>query len=55
MVIAACGDKCRLRSAPLHQLEAEHAAIELQRPIKLGDLEMDMADAGAGIDRWSGH
>jgi hypothetical protein len=50
MVIAASRDKCRLRPPALHQLEAEHAAIEFQRALDIGNLEMDMADASAGID-----
>ena len=50
MVIAAGGNKCRLRPLALHQLEAEHAAIKVKRVIDIGDLEMDMADANAGVD-----
>jgi hypothetical protein len=49
MVIAAGGNKGRLRPPALHQLEAEHAAIKAKRAIDIGDLEMDMADADAGI------
>src|SRR5262249_715836 len=50
MVIAAGGNKCCLRSPALHQLEAERAAIEVQRAINIGDLEMDMANANAGVN-----
>src|SRR5262249_46425713 len=50
MVIAAGGNKSRLRPPALHQLEAEHASIKVKRAIDIGDLEMDMADANAGID-----
>jgi len=35
----------------LHQLEAEHAAIEAERPVEIGDLEVNMPDPGAGCDR----
>ncbi len=37
---------------PLHHLEAEHAAIEAERALEIGDLEMDMPDPGAGDDGW---
>lgn len=40
-----------LRPSALHQLETEHAAIERQRPIDVGDFQMHMPDADAGIDR----
>ena len=50
MMIAAGGNE-RRAAHPLHQLETEHAAIEVQRAIEIGDFEMHMADANAGIDR----
>jgi hypothetical protein len=31
-------------------LEAKYAAIELERPFKISDLEMDVADAHLGVD-----
>ena len=47
-VIAAGGNKGRLRPPALHQLEAKHAAIKGKRAIDIGDLKMDMADATPG-------
>ena len=52
MVIAAGRNERRTGAHPLHHLEAEHAAIEPQRAFEIGDLEMDMPDAGAGNDGW---
>ena len=51
VMIAAGRDEGRLRPVALHQLEAEHAAIESERTIKIRDLQMHMADADTGIDR----
>src|SRR5258708_19929967 len=34
----------------LHQLKPQHAAVKPERAIEIGDLEMDMPDAGAGDD-----
>jgi len=50
VMIAAGGDESGLRSHPLHQLKPEHAAVERQRAIKIGDLEMHVPDAYPGID-----
>ncbi|MEY9881608.1 hypothetical protein ABIA43_003142 [Bradyrhizobium sp. USDA 328] len=50
MVIAAGGDEGGARAHALHQLEAKHAAIEAERAIEIGDLEVDVADPGAGGD-----
>ena len=47
MVIAAGRNERRTGAHPLHQLEAEHAAIKPQRAFEVGDLEMDMPDPGA--------
>src|SRR6185312_11292825 len=52
MVIAAGRNERRPGTHPLHHLESENAAIELQRAIEIGDLEMDMPDSGAGNDGW---
>ena len=32
------------------QRETQHAAIEIERPLQVGDLQMDMADAHPGVD-----
>ena len=42
--------KAASRAVALHQLEAEHAAIEGERALEVGDLEVDVADPGAGGD-----
>ena len=47
-------DEGGVPAVALGQLEAEHAAIEAQRPLEVGHLQVDMADAGAGVDR-AGH
>ena len=51
MVMVAPGrDEGGLAAVALHQLEAEHAAIEGERALEIGHLEMDVADPDAGID-----
>ena len=52
VVVPARRDECRVGAIALHQLETEHAAIEAQRALEIGDLEMDMADSSAGDDGW---
>lgn len=51
VMVAACRDEGRLRAHALHQLEAQHAAIKAKRAIEVGNLEMNVADTGAGRDR----
>ena len=51
VVVAAGGDEGGVGSVALGQLEAEHAAIELERAVDVGDFEVDVADVDAGIDR----
>jgi hypothetical protein len=51
VVVAARRHERRLRPVPLRQLEAEDAAVEPQRPLQVGDLQVDVADANAGINR----
>ena len=53
MVVAAGGDEGRVVADPLLQLEAEHAAVEVQRPVEVGHFEVDVADVDAGVDRLS--
>ena len=53
VVVAARRDEGRARSEPLHELEAEDAAIEPQRPLEVGDLEMNVSDPRLGMD-WAG-
>ena len=50
MVVAAGRDEGRLRAETLHQLEAQDTAVEVERPLQVGDLQVDMADAHPGID-----
>ena len=51
VMIVARRDERGLRAVARDQRKAEHAAIERQRPLDIGDFEMDMADAGLRIDR----
>src|SRR6266566_2485360 len=50
MMIAAGRDEGGAGS-PLGELEAQHAAIEFQRPLEIGDFEMHVADPDPAIDR----
>ena len=50
VVVAACRDERRLRAVPLRKLEAEDTALEPQRPLQVGDLQVDVADADLGIN-----
>ena len=51
VVVAAGRDEGGLVADPLLQLEAEHAAVELERAVEVGHFEVDVADVDAGIDR----
>ena len=51
MVVATGRNERGLGAVALDQLKAEHAAIEVKRAVEIGDLQMDMADPDAGIDR----
>ena len=44
-MVTARRDECGLQSAAVHQFKAEDAAIEIERAINIGNLEMDVADA----------
>src|SRR5262245_22635865 len=35
---------------PLGQFESEEVALEVKGPTQVGDLEVDVADAGEGVD-----
>ncbi len=50
VMIAACRDEGRLVTIGLHQGETQHTAIKVQRTLKVGDLQVDMADFCTGID-----
>ena len=51
-MVAAGGNERGLRAILLHELEAEHADVEIERARQVGHLQVDMADAGAGGDGW---
>ena len=52
MVVAPRRDERSFAAIALDQLEAENAAIKAERPLDIGDLEVDMPDAGLGGDRF---
>ncbi len=43
-------ESCRVAEA-LGQLEAEDVAVETERAVKVGHLQVDVADVGARVDR----
>src|SRR5688572_30022255 len=51
VVVAARRNKRSLLTISLGQFETENAAIEAERALEVGDLQVDVADANAGIDR----
>jgi hypothetical protein len=51
VVVAARRDEGSFVADPLLQLEAEDPGVEVERPVEVGDFEMDVADVDAGIDR----
>src|SRR5258708_7974518 len=57
MVMIATGrNECCAEAHPLHQFEAKYVAIEAERAIEIGDLQMDMPDPCACDDgRIVGH
>ena len=50
MVIAAGRDEGRLVAVAQLQLEAEHAAVEVEGAVEIGDLEVNVADVDVRID-----
>ena len=48
VMVAAGGNERRLGAVALGELETQHAAIESERPIEVGHLEVDMTDFGFG-------
>jgi hypothetical protein len=50
VVIAPGRHEGRLGAVALHQLKAEHAAIEGERALEIRHLEVNMADPDARID-----
>ena len=54
VVIAAGRNERRARAQALGDFKTQHAAIKTQRPIEIGDLEMNMPDPRSRDDgrRW---
>jgi hypothetical protein len=50
MMVAARGDERGLCAEALHELEAKHAAVEPEGTVKVGYLQVHMADADAGSE-----
>src|ERR1700678_327367 len=50
MVIPARRDERCLIAEPRHELEAEHADIERERPVEVCDLQVDVPDVDIGVD-----
>src|SRR5438034_1168604 len=51
MVVAASRNERRLVAEALLELEAEDTRPELERTVDVGDLEVNVADVGARVDR----
>jgi hypothetical protein len=54
VVVPARRDEGGLPAEPVLELETEHVAPERERPVEVGDLQVDVADVDAGIDRHVG-
>ena len=52
MVVTASGKEGRLVPVTLRKLEPEHFAIKRKRPIKVGNLQMNMPDADFRMNRF---
>jgi hypothetical protein len=50
VVVAARGDERRLISHALLKLETENAAVEVERALDVGNLEMNVADVDARVN-----
>jgi hypothetical protein len=51
MVIAACAEKRRLVADTHDEVEPEHVAVKGERPVDVRDLQMNVPDIDARIDR----
>ena len=49
MVVAAGGEECSGVAHALHDLQAECAGVESDGAFEVGDFEVDVADAHAGM------
>src|SRR5262245_57854543 len=54
MVVPARRDERRLPAPALLNLESEDPAIEVDAPLEVGDLEVDVPDADGGINGTTG-
>jgi hypothetical protein len=50
VMVAPSGDERSLVANALRELEPEDAAVEGERAIQVGDLEMDVTDTDGGVD-----
>ena len=50
MMVSAGGNESRLGSMALHKLKTENARVEGEGAVEIGDLQMDVADAGGGMN-----
>ena len=50
MMITASREKCRSLPVALPEFESEHVAIKCKRPIKVGGLQMNMADSDIRVN-----
>lgn len=50
VVIPTSRDEGRLGPIALHQFKAEHAAVEGQRPLKVGNFQVNVPDLCARVD-----
>ena len=56
MVVASSADEGGLGAVALLEFQSQNTAVEIEGAIKVGDLEVDMADIDPGIDgSWCGH
>ena len=51
VVVVARRDERRLVAVALLHLEPEHVAVEAERAVDVGHLQVDVSDVDAGIDR----
>src|ERR1700679_1574859 len=49
MVVSPSGDKGRAGINSVHELEPQHAAVEAEGALKVGDLEVDAPDPDLGM------
>ena len=53
-MVAAGRDERGLVAVPLHHVEAEDVAVEGERAVDVGDLQVDVADVDAGVEAHGG-